>query len=82
MLCFWMHGLRQFVSRAIVCSACSGRAGLKVSALSLGAWVTWGVTVSDDVAYESMRAAYKLGINFFDNAVRIRFSVRDLVFLP
>jgi voltage-dependent potassium channel beta subunit len=39
-----------------------------VSALSLGAWVTYGSQVGEDVAYKCMTAAYKHGVNFFDNA--------------
>lgn len=45
-----------------------GRSGLKVSALSLGAWVTYGGQVGEQVAYECMKAAYEAGVNFFDNA--------------
>jgi voltage-dependent potassium channel beta subunit len=45
-----------------------GSCGLKVSALSLGAWVTYGSQVGEDVAYECMTAAYEHGVNFFDNA--------------
>lgn len=45
-----------------------GRSGLKVSALSLGAWVTYGGQVGEEIAYECMQAAYEAGVNFFDNA--------------
>lgn len=45
-----------------------GRAGVKVSELSFGAWVTFGDQVGDDVAFECMTAAYEAGVNFFDNA--------------
>lgn len=45
-----------------------GKSGLKVSALSLGAWVTFGDQVGEDVAYQCMKAAYDAGVNFFDNA--------------
>jgi voltage-dependent potassium channel beta subunit len=45
-----------------------GRSGLKVSALSLGAWVTYGGQVGEDTAFECMQAAYEAGVNFFDNA--------------
>ena len=45
-----------------------GKAGLKVSELSLGAWVTYGEQVGEDVAQECMVAAYEAGVNFFDNA--------------
>lgn len=45
-----------------------GSSGLKLSALSLGAWVTYGGQVGEEVAYECMTAAYDAGVNFFDNA--------------
>jgi voltage-dependent potassium channel beta subunit len=45
-----------------------GRSGLKLSALSLGAWVTYGGQVGEEVAYQCMVAAYEAGVNFFDNA--------------
>ena len=45
-----------------------GRSGLKVSALSLGAWVTYGGQVGQDTAEECMNAAIEHGVNFFDNA--------------
>jgi voltage-dependent potassium channel beta subunit len=45
-----------------------GRSGLKVSVLSLGAWVTYGYRVGEDVTYDCMNAAYQAGVNFFDNA--------------
>ncbi len=45
-----------------------GHSGLKVSALSLGAWVTYGSQVGDDGSYDCMVEAYDAGVNFFDNA--------------
>jgi voltage-dependent potassium channel beta subunit len=45
-----------------------GRSGLKISSLSLGAWVTYGEQVGEEVAYQCMTAAYEAGVNFFDNA--------------
>lgn len=45
-----------------------GKSGLKVSALSLGSWLTFGKQISDDVAEELMVTAYDNGVNFFDNA--------------
>ncbi len=45
-----------------------GRHGLKISELSLGAWVTFGGQVGQDVAAECIMAAYEAGVNFFDNA--------------
>ncbi len=45
-----------------------GRSGLKISALSYGAWVTFGDQINEDVAADCMKAAYDAGVNFFDNA--------------
>jgi voltage-dependent potassium channel beta subunit len=45
-----------------------GKAGVKVSELSLGSWVTFGDQISDDVAEALMTKAYEAGVNFFDNA--------------
>ena len=45
-----------------------GSSGLKVSALSFGAWVTFGDQVDEDRAYDCMQAAYEANVNFFDNA--------------
>ncbi len=45
-----------------------GNSGLKVSALSFGAWVTFGDQIREDVAFDCMKAAYDGGVNFFDNA--------------
>jgi len=45
-----------------------GKSGLKVSALSLGAWVTFQDQLDVDQAYQCMKTAYDAGVNFFDNA--------------
>ena len=45
-----------------------GRSGLNVSVISLGAWVTYGSQVGEDVALECMKTAFDGGVNFFDNA--------------
>jgi voltage-dependent potassium channel beta subunit len=45
-----------------------GRAGIKVSVLSFGSWVTFDTQIKDDVAMECMQAARDAGCNFFDNA--------------
>jgi voltage-dependent potassium channel beta subunit len=45
-----------------------GRAGLQVSELSLGSWVTYANQVDIDAAVEMMAAAFDSGVNFFDNA--------------
>jgi voltage-dependent potassium channel beta subunit len=45
-----------------------GRSGLRVSALSLGSWVTYHNQVDTGQAREMMAAAFDGGVNFFDNA--------------
>lgn len=45
-----------------------GSAGLKVSELSFGSWVTFQTQVDDTIATEMMKTAYDAGVNFFDNA--------------
>jgi voltage-dependent potassium channel beta subunit len=45
-----------------------GSSGLQVSALSFGAWVTFGDQIGIETAYELMDTAYAAGVNFFDNA--------------
>ncbi|MFV0307917.1 MAG: potassium channel beta subunit family protein [Desertimonas sp.] len=45
-----------------------GRAGIKVSVLSFGSWVSFDNQLKDDLAMECMQAAYDAGCNFFDNA--------------
>jgi voltage-dependent potassium channel beta subunit len=45
-----------------------GSAGLKVSELSFGGWVTVGEQIDDDTSRRCILAAYKAGVNFFDNA--------------
>ena len=45
-----------------------GRAGLKVSELSLGSWVTYHNQVDARSATEMLAAAMDAGVNFFDNA--------------
>lgn len=45
-----------------------GRSGLQVSALSFGAWVTFGKQIGDATARDLLHAAYEAGVNFFDNA--------------
>ncbi|MDZ4159575.1 MAG: aldo/keto reductase, partial [Anaerolineaceae bacterium] len=45
-----------------------GKSGLKLSELSLGAWVTYGGQVGEEIAEKCMITAYEAGVNFFDNA--------------
>lgn len=45
-----------------------GRAGMKVSEICLGSWLTYGRGVDADTSRACLRKAYELGINFFDTA--------------
>jgi voltage-dependent potassium channel beta subunit len=45
-----------------------GTAGLRVSELSLGSWVTYHNQVDVNAAVEMLAAAMDAGVNFFDNA--------------
>ena len=45
-----------------------GRSGLKLSAISLGGWITFGGQIDDKSASDIVHRAYELGVNFFDNA--------------
>jgi voltage-dependent potassium channel beta subunit len=45
-----------------------GRSGLKISEISLGAWVTFGSQVEEETSIALIQAAYESGVNYFDNA--------------
>ncbi len=45
-----------------------GQAGIKVSVLSFGSWVTFHNQLGHQTALECMQAAWDAGVNFFDNA--------------
>jgi voltage-dependent potassium channel beta subunit len=45
-----------------------GKSGLQLSALSFGAWVTFGKQVDRTQARELLALAHARGVNFFDNA--------------
>ncbi len=45
-----------------------GRAGIQVSELSFGSWVTFSNQIDVKAAVDCMSAAYEAGVNFFDNA--------------
>jgi voltage-dependent potassium channel beta subunit len=45
-----------------------GRAGIQVSELSFGSWITFGRQIDVAAAAEMLAAAYDEGVNFFDNA--------------
>ena len=45
-----------------------GKAGLQVSELSLGSWLTFGPQLDIDNVKKLMRQAFDAGVNFFDNA--------------
>ena len=45
-----------------------GRAGVRVSAISLGSWLTYGSSVEEETAIQCIHTAYEQGITFFDTA--------------
>ncbi len=45
-----------------------GRWGVKVSAVGLGSWLTYGGSVEEDAARACMRRAFERGVTFFDTA--------------
>jgi voltage-dependent potassium channel beta subunit len=45
-----------------------GAAGVKVSEVSLGSWLTYGGSVEDEAAIACVHKALELGVNFFDTA--------------
>src|SRR5438874_8966859 len=45
-----------------------GRAGVRVSTISLGSWLTYGGPVAEETAAACVRRAYDRGINLFDTA--------------
>ena len=55
-----------------------GRAGIKVSAISLGAWLTYGGSVGGEQASACVRAALDCGINHFDTADAYQGGQADL----
>jgi voltage-dependent potassium channel beta subunit len=58
-----------------------GNAGVKVSEIGFGNWLTHGEGgVSDDVARACVRRAFELGINFFDTADKYRRGLAEEVF--
>ncbi|HEY0382582.1 MAG TPA: aldo/keto reductase, partial [Candidatus Elarobacter sp.] len=45
-----------------------GRWGVKVSAVGLGSWLTYGGSVEEDAARACIVRAYERGVTFFDTA--------------
>ncbi len=45
-----------------------GKAGIKVSEIALGSWLTYGTVTEQNTAEACIRQAYELGINHFDCA--------------
>ncbi len=45
-----------------------GRAGVRVSAISLGSWLTYGNAIEEEIAINCIHKAYEAGINLFDTA--------------
>jgi voltage-dependent potassium channel beta subunit len=45
-----------------------GSAGMRVSAIGLGSWLTYGNAIEEEIAINCIHKAYEAGINFFDTA--------------
>ena len=45
-----------------------GRAGVRISTIGLGSWLTYGDSVEEQAAIQCIHTAYEAGINFFDTA--------------
>ncbi len=45
-----------------------GKAGVKLSEVGVGSWLTYGKGVGDDASKACIRKAFDLGVNFFDTA--------------
>ncbi len=45
-----------------------GSAGVRVSTISLGSWLTYSDSVEEKTAIDCIHTAYNLGVNFFDTA--------------
>ncbi len=45
-----------------------GRAGVRVSTIGLGSWLTYGNAVEKELATTCIHQAYEAGVNFFDTA--------------
>ncbi len=57
-----------------------GRAGVHVSTIALGSWLTYGGSVAEEAAAQCIRKAYELGITFFDTAnVYSRGAAEEIV---
>jgi len=56
-----------------------GKSGLQLSALSFGAWVTFGKQVDRTQARELLALAHARGVNFFDNAEIYNHGVAEEV---
>ncbi|HET9819097.1 MAG TPA: aldo/keto reductase [Rhodanobacteraceae bacterium] len=56
-----------------------GSSGLQLSALSFGAWVTFGRQVDRDKARDLLACAFDHGINYFDNAETYSNGVAETI---
>jgi aryl-alcohol dehydrogenase-like predicted oxidoreductase len=45
-----------------------GDSGVRVSAIGLGSWLTYGRSVDEETAHACLRRAHELGVNLFDTA--------------
>jgi voltage-dependent potassium channel beta subunit len=57
-----------------------GNAGIRLSEIGLGSWLTFGRGVSDDDSRACIRRAFELGVNFFDSADVYHMGAAEEVF--
>ena len=67
-LCHHSEGINTSLAKTSMLYQHLGRSGLVVSRLSYGAWISFGLQLNVDEAYEIMKYCIDAGINFFDNA--------------
>ncbi len=56
-----------------------GKAGIRLSEISFGSWITFGSSLDLDGVRQCMHAAFDQGINFFDNAEAYANGVSELL---
>jgi voltage-dependent potassium channel beta subunit len=56
-----------------------GKAGIKLSELSFGSWITFGLNLDLNGAKQCLRAAIDAGVNFFDNAEVYASGAAELI---
>lgn len=56
-----------------------GKAGIKLSELSFGSWITFGSSLDLSAVKQCIRIAFEAGVNFFDNAEAYGNGVSEML---